>query len=59
MAKFGGVIAQTKVVKSRNPEWNDCIKLQCMLPSQSKQITLALYDKDFGSKFNSKAFSFR
>ncbi|KAL4431869.1 hypothetical protein ABPG74_012681 [Tetrahymena malaccensis] len=49
IAKFGGFMAQTHVVKSRNPEWNECIKLQCMLPCQSKQITIQVYDKDIGS----------
>ncbi|EGR29640.1 hypothetical protein IMG5_151880 [Ichthyophthirius multifiliis] len=50
VAKFGSIIKKTKVVQSRNPEWNQCIQLACMLPCQTKQITISVYDRDIGSE---------
>ena len=49
VAKYSGIKAKTKVVTSTNPEWNQQLTIGCMLPNQSKYITIEAYDYDFAS----------
>ncbi len=50
VAKYAGVTKQTKVVESLHPEWNQNIKLGCLLPNQSKAINIELWDYDLLSR---------
>jgi len=40
------------IFNTSNPEWNQSLYLQCMLPNQSKYISLSLYDRDILSKLS-------
>ena len=46
MCKYSGVKNKSRVVSSKNPEWNEAINVGCMLPNQSKFITCEVWDYD-------------
>jgi len=50
VVKYAGVVKSTKIVTSFNPEWNQNIKLACMLPNQSKAVNVEIWDYDLLNK---------
>jgi len=52
--KYAGQAKATKVVTSFKPEWNQNLKLACMLPNQSKAVNIEVWDRDLVGKFQDK-----
>ena len=48
--RYAGNYKDTKDISSLNPEWNQNIKIACVLPNQSKAVNFELWDKDLFSK---------
>lgn len=46
MCKYSGIKNKSRVVTSKNPEWNEKVNVGCMLPNQSKFITCEVWDYD-------------